>query len=340
LILSTPFQLPISTKIETDIGKTPSPALNSLTASFSSASLVVVLTSTPVNLGLSLGDGNTPSPPPLTTTTTSNVPIPIGTHATTSGYLWIGDGQPPTPFMTTPDTSGSSEGLITPSLYVPLSSPTPSSSPGPNAQTTSGYLILGGGYASPQPPTATDNVVSGDALITPSVFSPITSPASSISDALPSFKISPELNTLGVSKSASSLQTDIKPITSTNQAVLHSSTTYSTSASSGALPPTLVLADGSISTQYSKGIAVNFKGSPLPILTTMAGQTFVVTPILTVIGSQTLTETPILTVISGHTYATLVGPVPTGTGYGMNGYVFPAPFNQLQLFQLSRMIVT
>ena len=247
----------------------------------------------------------------------------MGTHATTRGYLWIGDGQPPTLFTTIPDTGGSSEGLINPSLYVPLPSPAPiSSSPGPNAQTTSGYLLLGGGYASPQPPTATDNVVSGDALITPSVFPPITSPASSISDALPSFEISPELNTLGVSKSASSLQTDIKPITSTNKAVLHSSRTYSTSAPGGALPPTLVLADGSISTQYSKGIAVNFKGSPLPILTTTAGQTFVVTPILTIIGSQTLTETPILTVISGHTYATLIGPPSTKTGSGTNGYVF------------------
>jgi hypothetical protein len=322
LIPSTQFQLPISTQVDTDVGKTPSPTLTLPAASSSSASLVAP-DGTTVNLGLSLGDGNTPSPPLLTTISTSNVPVPLGTHATTAttgGYLWIGDGQSPTPLTTNPDSDGSSEGLITPSLYVPLPSPS-SSSLGPNAQTSTGYLIIGGGYASPQPPTATDNVVSGDALITPSVFSPITSPASSISDDLASFEISPESNTPKVSKSASSLPTDIKPVASTSQAVLHSSTTYYSPPPGGALPSTLVLVDGSISTQYSKGIAVNVNGSPRPILTTTADQTFVVTPILTLIGSKTLTETPILTVISGYTDATLIAPSPNETGSGTTGYV-------------------
>lgn len=73
--------------------------------------------------------------------------------------------------------------------------------------------------------------------------------------------------------------------------------------------PTVVIAsNGEASTLSSGGIATDANGAPLPILTSVNGQTLAVTPVVTVVNGKTYTPTPYITVMDGQTYTRIPPP--------------------------------
>ncbi|RDL38532.1 uncharacterized protein BP5553_02872 [Venustampulla echinocandica] len=85
-------------------------------------------------------------------------------------------------------------------------------------------------------------------------------------------------------------------------------------------PPTVVVvANGQASTLPSGGIATDTNGSPLPILTSVGGQTFAVTPVLTVVDGKTYTPTPYITEIDGKIYTQTPPPESFTASRPLNG---------------------